>query len=253
MVANPVKSRRVWWSFDAAIHQDIATFSAVARRRLRTEGAAAALGYAAHGRPGALDAVTDKAWVDYLTRVWINTVETAGSHTAVVLGLGPQGGLFQSAAASYLKRNAAERGRMIADTSRKGIANAIDAGERFGDTIERMKRRIVTAAENASGWRSATIGSTEGHAAAGLGSFTAACQARGLVKIWAGPRAERVTCDQHKTVRGQRRPVRDPFAVRNDYDDAGTADRMQYPGDGELGAQPANVINCRCYLDLERV
>jgi len=55
-----------------------------------------------------------------------------------------------------------------------------------------------------------------------------------------------------KVGRGQRRPVRDPFSVVNDYDDAGIADRMQYPGDGELGAQPANVINCRCYLDFER-
>ncbi len=252
MIADPVKTRRQWWTFDAAIHQEIATFSSVARRRLRAEGAAAALGYAAHGRPGALAAVTDKAWADYLTRVWMNTVETAGSHAGVVLGLGPQGGLFASVAAGYLKRNAAARGVLIADTSRKMIGNAIDAGERFGDTIERMKRRIVTAVENASGWRSVTIGSTEGHAAAGLGTFTAGCQTHGLVKVWAGPRAERVTCDQHKTVRGQRRPMRDPFSVLNDYDDAGAPDRLQYPGDGELGAQPANVINCRCYLDFER-
>jgi len=89
--------------------------------------------------------------------------------------------------------------------------------------------------------------------AAGFGSLTAAIESRHpLVKIWYGPRSAHITCDQHKTVRGQRRGLRDAFSVRQDYEPDLGEDRMMYPGDGEQGARASNVINCRCWMDFLR-
>jgi hypothetical protein len=122
-----------------------------------------------------------------------------------------------------------------------------------GDMTAETARRIVADAGEMAIWRSATIGLTESHAAGYFGAYTGAIQTlRGWVKVWTAPRAPGITCDQHKSTQGQRRPLRDTFAVVNDYEPDGPAEAMQYPGDGEHGARASNVINCRCAMEFER-
>jgi hypothetical protein len=247
-----VATTRTWWAFDRQATEDQQVFAKVARRRLRDESARAAAAYRAGGRAAATDAIVDSLWIDYLRRVWVNVVVNAGAHTFVILGAAENDHILEAAAGSYNARNAAERGAGIANTSRNKVKSSIEEGERKREPVERIARRIIADGEAAAAWRSLTIASTEVHAAACMGSLTAAiASGQRLAKIWYGPRLHSITCDQHKTVRGARRPLNVAFEVANDYEPDAGADSMMYPGDGEAGARASNVINCRCWLDFE--
>jgi hypothetical protein len=200
-----------------------------------------------------VDAVQDSVWASYLGLVWIEVVTNAGQLTAEALGGKVDAGVFDRAARLYLDRNARTRGAGIAETSRKAINDSMERGRLAGETTAETARRIVADADQAAIWRSATIGLTESHAAGHFGAFTGAVQTlRGWVKVWTAPRAPGITCDQHKSAQGQRRPLREFFEVVNDYEPDEPAETMNYPGDGEHGARASNVINCRCAMVFER-
>lgn len=255
-ITEPEKGARIYRQFDLYLEQAgrIATRGAHVRIVSEANRAARALANGA-GDAAALAEVLDGAWADYLARVWIETVTTAGGLMADILSGGKvDSGVFDRIGRLYADRHARARGAGIAETSRNAIAASIARGQDAGETLAEVGRRIVADAGSAATWRGATIGSTEAHAAGYCGAWNAAVQTlRGWIKVWAAPRAAGVTCDQHKSAHGQRRPLRDAFDVANDYEapDA-TADKLQYPGDGERGARASNVINCRCGMEFQR-
>jgi len=255
VLAVPAKAARMYRAFDAFMQQAGRGASRSAHTRLVAEAGKAARAFAGGaGEAAALGEILDSTWTAYLGLVWVETVTRAGALTAESLGAtSVDAGVFDRAARLYLQRNAAGRGAGIAATSRKAVAASIGRGLMVGETPADVARRIIDDAEAAAVWRAATIGLTEAHAGGNLGAFTGAIQTlRGWVKIWTAPRADGVTCDQHKSTQGQRRDLREPFAVLNDYEPDEPAEAMNYPGDGEHGARASNVINCRCTMEFRR-
>ena len=250
---SELKATRRWAAFDILARQNNRVFMSIAGRRLVNEGAGAAAAFLRGGRQAALDAVRDSVWVDYLVRLWLTVVAGAGESAAAVFDIETAPAALDWAAAEYNRRNSAERGAGIASTSRAHVARSIEraAGEDPGMEPAAISKRIYSDAVAAARWRSATIGMTEVHAASCFAAWTVASARRGTVKIWSKPRNRSITCDQHKSAAGERRPVGDAFLIRNDYEPSAGADRMMYPGDGELGARASNVINCRCTIDFE--
>jgi len=254
LMAVPAKSARIYRAFDSFMAQAGRGASRSAHTRLVAEAGKAARAFAGGaGDAAALAEVLDSTWTAYLGLVWVETVTRAGVLTAESLGAAADAGVFDRAARLYLDRNARTRGAGIAETSRKAIQKSIDDGREAKETPAEIGRRIIDDAEAAGVWRSATIGLTESHAAGNFGALTGAVQTlRGWLKVWTAPRAAGVTCDQHKSTHGQRRPLRDTFAVVNDYEPDVPAEAMNYPGDGEHGARASNVINCRCAMEFRR-
>jgi hypothetical protein len=256
LMEMPAKAARIYRAFDQFMAQAGRGASRSAHTRLVAEAGKAARTFSGGaGEAAALAEVLDSTWTAYLGLVWVEAVTRAGVLTAESLGVTKvDAGVFDRAARLYLQRNAAGRGSGIAETSRKAIAKSIEYGQVTRETPAEIGRRILADAETAAEWRSATIGLTESHAAGNYGAWKGAAQTlRGWVKIWAAPRAAGVTCDQHKSTQGQRRPLLDAFDVRNDYEPENeAADVMNYPGDGEYGARASNVINCRCAMEFVR-
>jgi len=255
VLAVPAKAARMYRAFDAFMAQAGRGATRSAHTRLAMEARKAANAYGrGDGEAGALGAIHDSVWISYLGLVWIEIVTNAGQLTAEQLGGKVDAGVFDRAARLYLERNGRPRGAGIAETSRKAVAASIGRGLMAGEMPADVARRIVSDADQAAIWRSATIGLTESHAAGHFGAWTGAVQTlRGWVKVWAPPRAHGITCDQHKSTHGQRRGLREAFDVANDYEtDNPAGDAMNYPGDGEHGARASNVINCRCALEFER-
>lgn len=254
MIVPMAKGARIYRAFDSFMVQAGRGATRSAHVRLVAEAHKAANAYAAGaGEAGALGQVQDSVWSAYLGLVWIETVTKAGQVTAEQLGGKVDAGVFDRAARLYLDRNARNRGAGIAETSRAAVAASIGRGLMAAEMPADVARRIVAEAEAAAIWRSATIGLTESHAAGNFGALAGAIQTlRGWLKVWTAPRAPGITCDQHKSTQGQRRPLRDTFAVVNDYEPDEPAEAMNYPGDGEHGARASNVINCRCAMEFER-
>lgn len=254
-MAMPAKSARMYRAFDHFMAQAGRGASRSAHTRLVAEAGKAARAFeAGAGEAAALGEVLDSTWAAYLGLVWVEIVRRAGVLTAESLGASSvDAGVFDRAARLYLDRNARTRGAGIAETSRKAIQKSMDDGRAAKETPAEIGRRILDDAEAAAVWRGATIGSTESHAAGNFGALIGAVQTlRGWAKIWTAPRAPGITCDQHKSTHGQRRPLRDAFAVVNDYEPDEPAEAMNYPGDGEHGARASNVINCRCTMEFAR-
>ena len=249
------KAARVYRQFDSFMHQAVRSATRTAHIRLVGEAGKASRAYGSGaGLAAALGEIQDWVWAGYLGRVWSETVKPAGRLMVEALGvMNVDVGIFERASRLYLDRQAKRRGAGIAETSRKAVLASIEAGREARETPAETARRILADAEEMAQWRSATIGSTEAHAAGNYGAWTGAVQTLpGWLKVWARPHAAGVTCDQHKTAHGQRRGLREAFEVANDYEDGEPADRLNYPGDGELGARPSNVINCRCAIEFER-
>lgn len=240
--------------FDRFMEQAGNRATSGARARLVAEARKAANTYrAGAGEAAALGVIQDVQWEQYLNLVWREVVTSAGGLMLQAMQVPADSGALDRTARLYLARNGATRGAGIANTSRNHVADSIADGLAEHETTAEVARRIAADAETRASWRGATIGSTESHAAGYLGAWSAALQSlRRWDKVWTAPRARGVTCDQHKSTHGQRRGLRDAFDVANDYEPDGGSDRMNYPGDGEIGARPSNVINCRCAMEFER-
>lgn len=128
--------------------------------------------------------------------------------------------------------------RQVADTTWDAVRFQLTTGERAGESIEQLAKRIRGVFAQASGYRSRMIARTEAIGAANAGSFYGAEQS-GVAKekVWLAAVDAR-TREWHVTADGQVRDMDKPFQVG--------AGKLMYPGDPLGGA--ANVINCRCSM-----
>ena len=253
MIVPAVKSARIYKPYDAFMLQAGRGATRSAHTRLAMEARKAANAYGAGDEAAALAAIQDSVWLSYLGLVWIETVTRAGQLTAEALGGKVDAGVFTRAAQLHVERFGRGLAGQFADASREMVAASIGRGLMAGETPADIAWRIVADADQAAIWRSADIGVSESHAAGNFGAYTGAVQTlRGWVKVWAAPRAPGITCDHHKSTQGQRRPLREFFAVVNDAEPDMPVETLNYPGDCEHGARASNVVNCRCAMEFER-
>lgn len=129
------------------------------------------------------------------------------------------------------------------DTTWQKVQEAIADGEREGETIDGIAKRIGKVFDQAGGYRARMIARTETVGAANAGSLAAAVQSNVVAKkVWLAttrrrPRSTHITAD------GQAVPVKGKFTVG--------AAKMDHPGDPAGG--PSETINCRCTLLFQRV
>ena len=141
---------------------------------------------------------------------------------------------------AYLAKQAGFKISKITDTTRKRVMNTVAAGFKAGLGSDAIAAALTESAPRATAGRALVIARTETLAASNLGS-DAAARAFGvpLNKEWLAT-ADGRTRDDHDDANGQAVGLDAPFQV-------GSASLM-FPGDGSLGAGPAEVINCRCVV-----
>lgn len=138
---------------------------------------------------------------------------------------------------NYIRNQAGDKITGIEDyTARKIMGNLADgfSEDEMGDALA---QRVETAGGFTSG-RAMNIARTEIIGASNLGSDTAAREfGIPLLKSWlATPDAR--TREDHKNADGQEVNLDESFDVGGE--------KLMFPGDGSLGADPSEVCNCRC-------
>lgn len=126
----------------------------------------------------------------------------------------------------------------VAETTRAQILAQIAVGEREGEGVAAIAKRISSNVGMISRQRGALIGRTETHGAANYGA-DAAARATGLTlqKQWLAAVDER-TRDAHEQADG------DVVAMDQAFDVGGES--LMFPGDPAGSA--GNIINCRCTI-----
>ena len=121
-------------------------------------------------------------------------------------------------------------------TTRDAIRNALSDGERDGDTIDGLARRVSAVFDDARGYRAEMIARTEVNGSVNAASVAGAKQS-GVVesKVWLATLDDR-TRPSHADADGQSVGLDEPFDVGGE--------QLEYPGDEN--ADPAETINCRC-------
>lgn len=132
---------------------------------------------------------------------------------------------------------------LVTANTQKRVREAVAVALKEGTSIPNFAKQL-SKDYGFSIRRATLIGRTEIVAASNAGSILGA-QASGVPtrKIWLSTQDDR-TRDLHIEVNGQKVPnLETPFNVGGD--------KMQYPGDPTLGADPSNTINCRCTVIYE--
>lgn len=155
----------------------------------------------------------------------------------------PTGGVGKAAGdapvEAWLRRNAGKRVKGISETTRKALAREVAAGVEAGESAAEIARRIDELyLDEIIPDRSMVIARTEVGAAVNWQQHWQAERAGvEMEKEWLALRDDR-TRDDHAAADGQRVPMDEPFEVGGD--------RMMHPMDASLGADPEQIINCRC-------
>lgn len=125
----------------------------------------------------------------------------------------------------------------VAERLRQIIANAAARGATARELAAEIERGI--GGPSYSGWRAMRIARTEVNSLMNRVNLEG-MEASGVVysKIWLSMADEAVR-DDHREADGQEVPINMPFTVGGMY--------MQCPGDPAGG--PAQVVNCRCFVD----
>jgi uncharacterized protein with gpF-like domain len=139
----------------------------------------------------------------------------------------------------YARANAAQKAKMIGETTRTRIQRAVAEGVEGGmsvpeiaDLIEEKTYGVINE------YRAELISRTETHAAMQYGSIEAAKSTDMMkTKTWLSGQDERVR-DDHAEMDGQ------TVGIDEEFD--GPCEGMSYPGDPSGPAE--EVINCRCVL-----
>lgn len=156
------------------------------------------------------------------------------------MGRKAAGSLFDALIAEWIAREALRKSRMIADTDRDEVVEAMGAGVAEGLGTAEIARNIRKVAVLTVA-RAATIARTETNTAANYGAMESAKQAEEeygirLVKEWLPTQDDR-TRESHLAMRNH------PAIPLGEKFDVG-GEPMDRPGDPSAAAE--NVINCRC-------
>lgn len=150
---------------------------------------------------------------------------------------------YDQAIQQYIARHVAENVTQIEETTRKALKQIIGDGWANGDSILQLAARMAKMPEFSIA-RGETIAMTEMVALANYASRIAAGQSGVTVKKrWLSSRDARVRethdiADETYSTVGI--PLGQPFQVGNSL--------LMSPGDGSLGAEAKELINCRCTL-----
>lgn len=247
--ASSVVQSRVWRAFDTFVESSVPRWSGRAGAILNSEGNRAAKAYAEHGAGAAIAAVDDKEWQQFIRALWLTVVPDAGelimpylpvAKISTALAVKAVMSPLVQAAVEWIRANGAREAALIANVSRKNLANQIRIGVQKNETTEQIAQRIRKHYKSIRQGRADTIARTEVHAAANYGSLSGAKEADpSLAKIWVDTPDGR-TRDAHVGAGGQKRRLNEPFIV--------DGEKLMHPGDSSLGAGPENVANCRCNL-----
>lgn len=240
--------KRIWRESERFTSREAMAWERQALALLTKEGKAVVAGWNERGEAGAIRAVDDAAWEDYISRLWLSVVPPAGAMAAEFIAEAKAAAVLSdvmmAAAKEWLRVNGVRESRKISNASRKNIAEQIRIGMSKGETDEQIAARLTKRYKSLSPARAQTIAWTETHAATNYGSFAAAqASDEPLAKIWQDTPDDR-TRDAHVSAGGQKKPLSSPFLV--------DGEQLMFPGDTSMGASAENVVNCRCFLSYAR-
>jgi len=128
----------------------------------------------------------------------------------------------------------------INDTTKQKILTVFTDMETEEKGVDDLAQSLRDVYQGYGEDRAALIAQNEAVTAYNAGSYTAASQlGMPLTKTWLTAGDSKVR-DAHKDTEGQVVPFDQPFDVGGD--------QMQFPKDASLGADPSNIINCRCTI-----
>lgn len=126
------------------------------------------------------------------------------------------------------------------------------AGEPLG--AERIERMVAGYRNRYLRYRASTVARTETHRIVGQARVQATEQVLDdvgiprdqVVRTWAAT-LDRRTRDSHAMMNGQQRGMDEPY-------ESPYGSRFMFPGDGSLGADAAELVNCRCteFIEIKR-
>ena len=163
-------------------------------------------------------------------------METAGRQLLAEIGRDDAWTMPPAKALAYLKSRE-NFFTNIADEVHTQILGSREEGFKSGDTTDELAARIRAEFTGITRQRSLRIAMTETSAAYGAARQEALEQSGIEYKEWLTSGNENVR-PSHRAAQGQIVEVSQPFIV-------GGASIM-HPGDGSLGAPPAEIINCHC-------
>jgi len=171
---------------------------------------------------------TDKGLQKFVQKSFAQMEQKAKSAAQVV---------WEKAIAQYVAVEGGKRIVQIGATTNKRIMGALAEGFKAGEGADELAARIMGASKLLLP-RANAIARTEIITASNLGSQIAA-ESFGvqLEKTWLGTDDERERAT-HQAADGQTVGLKDAFAVGNSL--------LMFPGDSSLGAEAAEVVNCRC-------
>ena len=126
----------------------------------------------------------------------------------------------------------------VDDTTRSALSEAIIEGEKNGESVDSIAKRIERVFDYSEGTRSRTIAMTEVFGALNMGQHETYKQAGVKWQKWITARDENVR-ESHQSMEGQVVGIDEMFT-------SGMGGKMAYPSDRENGADASDTINCRC-------
>jgi DNA-binding transcriptional LysR family regulator len=140
--ASSVVQSRVWRAFDQFVESSGPRWSGRAGAILNSEGNRAAKAYAELGAGAAVAAVDDTEWRYYIRSLWLTVVPDAGelimpylpvAKISTVLAIKAVMSPLVQAAVEWIRANGAREAALIANVSRKNLANQIMPGKLGAD------------------------------------------------------------------------------------------------------------------------
>lgn len=244
---SPAARRREWRAQQRLQRALVLPFRASLAEELERTATEAAAGFEAGLEQGATAALNGHgARVEaLLDRFYRSTLATFGDR---LIDEGARAGLvpetrdtpseFLRLSMAWIRENAARKVGMIADTTRFRVIDAIQAGQRAGEGMQAIAKRIIQATGGVVGRRRAIlIARTEVHAAsqAATDLGLAALDIPAAKREWVAAEDGR-TRETHRIADGQVRDQGDSFDVGGF--------KLRHPGDPN--GPPEEIINCRC-------
>jgi HK97 family phage portal protein len=141
----------------------------------------------------------------------------------------------------FLQTDSFRHAKNTTEYTRELLATEFTEGINAGETIGELAARVEKVFDERVS-SSETIARTETVGASNFGNQEAALQAGIQTKSWISSRDERVR-DEHTEI--DDRTTAEPIPVTMPFRLADGSE-LQYPGDSSLGADPGQIINCRC-------